>query len=417
METVIQGPGPGKDAALDIYLDHAATTPVHPDVVQAMLPFFTERGGNPSSVHHRGRAATQGLESARRAVAGVLGCRPREVVFTGGGSEADNLALKGAAYAHRMAGHATSHIISIPIEHHAIGHTLDFLETQGFAVTQVPVDSTGRVSVADIERAIRPDTCLITVMYANNEIGTIQPIAEIGALARRHGILFHTDAVQAGGALPMRVADLNVDLLSLSAHKFYGPKGVGVLYVRTGTKIFPILHGGAQEHSLRAGTENVPGIVGLAAAFTRAHARRAQEVAHVTALRDRLIAGIQARIPDAHLQGHPTERLPNNAAFCFAGCSGEDLLLMLDLAGICASSGAACTAGSTQPSHVLIAIGTPLDLARGSLRLTLGAENTEAEIDYAVDTLERIVHELRTHRPHGAEALSHPAPAVTAGAV
>src|SRR5689334_22652503 len=276
-------------ARREIYLDHAATTPVHPEVVQAMLPFFTERGGNPSSIHSRGRAANQGLESARRAVAGVLGCRAREIVFTGGGSEADNLAIKGVAYAHRAAGHPTSHLIASPIEHHAVGHSLDYLESQGFAVTCVPVDRTGRVAVDDIARAIRPDTCLITVMYANNEIGTIQPLAEIGALARQHAVLFHTDAVQAGGSLPMRVDELNVDLLSLSAHKFYGPKGVGLLYVRTGTKIFPILHGGGQEHSLRAGTENVPGIVGLAAALTRAHAMREQEVTHVTALRDRLI--------------------------------------------------------------------------------------------------------------------------------
>lgn len=383
----------------EIYLDHAATTPTHPDVVQTMLPFFTARAGNPSSVHRRGRAANQGLESARRAVAGVLGCRPREIVFTGGGSEADNLALKGVAYAYRAAGHATSHIISIPIEHHAIGHTLDYLETQGVAVTQVPVDRYGRVTVADIARAIRPDTCLISVMYANNEVGTIQPLAEIGALARRHGIPFHTDAVQAGGALPIRVADLNVDLMSLSAHKFYGPKGVGVLYVRTGTKIFPILHGGGQEHGLRAGTENVPGIVGLAAALTRAYATVAEDGLRITTLRDRLIAGIQARIPDAHLQGHPMERLPNNAAFCFAGVSGEDLLLRLDLAGICASSGSACNSGSTRPSHVLTACGTPLDLARGSLRLTLGTENTVEDVEYTLDTLARVVHDLRTRRP------------------
>ncbi|HMA37041.1 MAG TPA: cysteine desulfurase family protein [Chloroflexia bacterium] len=384
----------------DIYLDHAATTPTHPDVLQAMLPFFTTRAGNPSSVHHRGRAAHQGLESARRAVAGILGCRTREVVFTGGGSEADNLAIKGVAYQHRAAGHPSSHVISIPIEHHAVGHTLDHLASQGFAVTQVPVDRYGQVAVAEIERAIRPDTCLITVMYANNEVGTIQPIAALGALAHRHGILFHTDAVQAGGSLPIRVDELQVDLLSLSAHKFYGPKGVGVLYVRSGTQLTPLLHGGGQEHSVRAGTENVPGIVGLAAALTRAYAQAPAEGPRITALRDRLIAGILARIPDAHLQGHPTERLPNNAAFCFAGVSGEDLLLRLDLAGICASSGSACTSGSTKPSHVLTACGTPLDLARGSLRLTLGTDNTADDVDYTLDTLEQIVSELRTRLPH-----------------
>ena len=404
METAAQDRAAGEDAApREIYLDHAATTPVHPDVVQAMLPFFTARAGNPSSVHSRGRSANQGLEAARRAVARVLGARTREIVFTGGGSEADNLALKGVAYAHRAAGHPTSHIISTPIEHHAIGHTLDYLESQGFALTLVPVDGYGRVSVADIAAAIRPDTCLISVMYANNEIGTIQPLAEIGALARQHGIPLHTDAVQAGGSLPIGVDALQVDLMSLSAHKFYGPKGVGVLYIRSGTPLQPLLHGGGQEHHVRAGTENVPGIVGLAAALTRAYAHLDEDGPRITGLRDRLIAGIEAQIPGAHLQGHPTDRLPNNAAFCFAGVSGEDLLLRLDLAGICASSGSACNSGSTQISHVLRAIGTPPDLGRGSLRLTLGTENTEADVDYTIATLAEVVGELRAHRP-GAES-------------
>jgi cysteine desulfurase len=387
------------DAPRDIYLDHAATTAVHPDVLAAMLPFFTTGAGNPSSVHHRGQAARQGLESARRAVARVLGARSREIVFTGGGSEADNLAIKGVAHAYRAAGHATAHLISLPIEHHAVGHSLDHLEREGFAVTYVPVDRHGQARVEDIERAIRPDTCLITAMYANNEVGTIQPIAEIGALAHRHGILFHTDAVQAGGSLPVNVEALNVDLLSLSAHKFYGPKGVGVLYVRSGVKLDPLVHGGGQEHSVRAGTENVPGIVGFAAALTRAYGALDVEGPRVTALRDRLIRGVQERIPDAYLQGHPTRRLPNNAAFLIAGVSGEDLLLRLDLAGICASSGSACNSGSTAPSHVLTACGAPPDLARGSLRLTLGIENTEDEIDYTIATLAAIVADLRARRP------------------
>ncbi|MDQ2806681.1 MAG: cysteine desulfurase [Chloroflexota bacterium] len=394
-----QHPEMSADAPRQIYLDHAATTPTDPAVVQAMLPYFTAHAGNPSSVHSAGRAAAQGLESARRAVARVLGCRSREVVFTGGGSEADNLAIKGVAYAHRAAGHATSHIISIPIEHHAVTHTLDHLAAEGFAVTQVPVDNYGRVSVAAIAAAIRPDTCLITVMYANNEIGTVQPIAAIGALARAHGIPLHSDAVQAGGYLPLNVDALGVDLLTLTAHKFYGPKGVGLLYVRSGRKLHPMIHGGAQEHGLRAGTENVPGIVGLAAALTQAVAHAPTEVPRVTALRDRLIAGIQAQVPGAYLQGHPTERLPNNVAFCIAGVTGEDLLLRLDLAGICASSGSACNSGSTAISHVLRAIGTPPELGRGSLRLTLGSANTEADVDYTIAALTQIVADLRAYAP------------------
>jgi cysteine desulfurase len=380
-----------------IYMDHAATTPVHPDVLAAMLPYFTTHAGNPSSVHQAGRAAAQGLESARRAVARVLGCRSREIVFTGGGSEADNLAIKGVAAAYRDAGHAGGHIISTPIEHHAVGHALDHLQAEGFAVTIVPVDSYGRVRVSDIAAAIRPDTCLITVMYANNEIGTVEPLAEIGALARERGIPFHTDAVQAAGYLPLSVDELKVDLMTLTAHKFYGPKGVGLLYVRSGLKLHPLVHGGSQEHGVRAGTENVPGIVGLAAALTHAQSIAAAEVPRVTALRDRLIAGIQARVPGAHLQGHPTERLPNNVAVCIAGVSGEDLLLRLDLAGICASSGSACNSGSTSISHVLRAVGVDTELGRGSLRLTLGSATTEADVDYTLDTLAQVVADLRAH--------------------
>jgi cysteine desulfurase len=383
--------------ARDIYLDHAATTTTHPDVVAAMLPFFTERAGNPSSVHRRGREANAGLEGARRAVAGVLGARPREIVFTSGGTEADNLAIKGAAWAHRRAGHPSTHIITVATEHHAVLHSVETLEAQGFTTTILPVDRWGRVAPDDVAAAIRPDTALVSVMYANNEIGTVQPIAAIGAVCRAAGVLFHTDAVQAGGALDLTVDRLGVDLLAMSAHKFYGPKGVGFLYVRTGTTLIPQQDGGGQEAKRRSGTENVPGIVGLATALTRAAALAPEDVPRITALRDALIAGIQREIPDAHLQGHPTERLPNNVAVCFGGVTGEDLLLRLDLAGICASSGSACHSGSPSISHVLEALGTPHALGRGSLRLTLGHENTPADVEYTIATLAAIVRDLRQH--------------------
>jgi cysteine desulfurase len=378
-----------------VYLDHAATTTPHPDVVASMLPYCAAGSGNPSSLHRQGRIARQGLDAARRAVAGVLQCRPGEILFTSGGSEADNLAIRGVVDAYRRAGHPTAHVISTPIEHHAVGHTLADLAAAGVAVTLVPVDRWGRVAVADIAAAIRPDTCLISVMYANNEVGTVQPIRAIGALARARGIPFHTDAVQAGGSLPLAVDDLGVDLLALSAHKFYGPKGVGLLYVRAGTPLVPQIQGGGQEHHLRAGTENVAGIVGLAAALLRADAAAAEAGPRIQALRDRLIQAIQARIPDAALQGHPTERLANNAAFCFAGVSGPDLVAQLDTAGICASSGSACNAGAVTPSHVLAALGVPEALAGGALRLTLGAENTAAEIDRTVEVLVAAVQEQR----------------------
>jgi cysteine desulfurase len=389
-----------------VYLDHAATTGVLPEVVEAMLPYYSERYGNPSSVHAWGRAAHQGLENSRRQVASVLGSRPREVVFTGGGTESDNLALKGVAWAYRRGmfegkqpSEGPGHIVISAIEHHAILHSGEELERHGFEVTVLPVDRFGSVDPDAVARAMRSDTVLVSIMYANNEIGTIQPIEEIAKIAHERGALFHTDAVQAGGLLPLNVERLGVDLLSLSAHKFYGPKGVGVLYIKTNTPIMPQQHGGSQENRRRASTENVPGIVGLATALVRAQSNLESEAAHVRGLRDSLIRGIQARIEDAHLMGHPENRLPNNANFCIAGIEGETMLLKLDMRGVGASSGAACASGSTEPSHVLRAIGVPRELAQGSLRLTTGIDNTQEDIDYALDVLEACVSELRSVEP------------------
>ncbi|HVF99986.1 MAG TPA: aminotransferase class V-fold PLP-dependent enzyme [Chloroflexia bacterium] len=386
-----------------VYLDHAATTSVHPDVLDAMLPYFTERYGNPSSVHAWGRAAHQGLEGARRQVASVLGCRPREVVFTSGGTEADNFAMKGVAWAYRRGlfpnkqpSEGPGHIITSAIEHHTVLHSAEDLEKHGFEVTVLPVDQFGRVSPEAVARAMRPDTVLVSIMAANNEIGTIQPIAEIAAIAHEHGALFHTDAVQAGAYLDIDAAKLGADLLSLSAHKFYGPKGVGVLYIKANTPILPIQHGGSQEARRRASTENVPGIVGLGAALTRTHQNLASEVSYVKGLRDRLVAGILQKVPDVHQMGHPTERLPNNANFCIEGVEGETMLLKLDMRGIGASSGAACASGSTEPSHVLRALGIPRELAQGSLRLTVGIDNSPGDIEYALDVLTACVAELRS---------------------
>jgi cysteine desulfurase len=392
-----------------VYLDHAATTGVLPEVLDAMVPYYTEKYGNPSSVHAWGRAAHQGMEGARRQVASVLGCRPREIVFTSGGTESDNLAMKGVAWAFRRTkderrrtnddgaspANGPGHIIISAIEHHAIIHSAEELEHFGFEVTTVPVDRYGIVDPAEVARAMRPDTVLVSIMYANNEIGTIQPVRAIADIAHRGGAYFHTDAVQGGAYLPLKVDELGVDLLSLSAHKFYGPKGVGILYVRNGTNIVPIQHGGSQESRRRASTENVPGIVGLGAALARAHANLEVEGAYVRGLRDRLITGIQERIPGSHLMGHETERLPNNANFCIEGIEAETLLLKLDMRGIGASSGAACASGSTEPSHVLRALGVPRDLAEGSLRLTLGLDNTAEDIEYTLDVLESCVAELR----------------------
>lgn len=388
-----------------VYLDHAATTQVLPEVVEAMLPFFTERYGNPSSVHAWGRAAHQGMEGARRQVAAVLGCRPREVVFTSGGTEADNLALKGVAWAYKRGGFegksptvGPGHIIISAIEHHAILHSAEELEHHGFETTVLSVDKYGMVDPDAVGRAMRHDTVLVSIMYANNEIGTIQPVRAIADIAHAGGALFHTDAVQAGGSLDINVASLGADLLSLSAHKFYGPKGVGVLYIKAGSPVLPIQHGGSQESRRRASTENVPGIVGLGAALTRAHQSLDSNATYMRDLRDRLIAGV-GKIGSVHLMGHPEQRLPNNANFCIEGVEGETMLLKLDMRGIGASSGAACASGSTEPSHVLRALGVPKELAQGSLRLTTGVDNTPEDIEYALAVLESCVAELREESP------------------
>lgn len=380
-----------------IYLDHAATTATDPRVVDAMLPFFAEEYGNPSSLYRLAARAQAAVDRARETVAGVLGARPREVVFTGSGTESDNLAIRGAAFAARGRG---NHIITTPVEHGAVLHTCEQLERDfGFEVTYLPVDAHGLVDPDDVGRAITDRTVLVSVMYANNEIGTVQPIAEIGRIARRRGVLLHTDAVQAGGSLDLDVERLGVDLLSLSGHKFYAPKGVGILYVREGTPLLPTLTGGGQERGLRSGTENVPYIVAIAHALALAHDDLEAEGARLSALRDRLIRGVLAEIPDAELTGHPTRRLPNNASFCFPGIEGEALLLNLDLEGICASTGSACASRSEGPSHVLTAVGMDVTAARGSLRLTLGRENTGEDVDRVLEVLPAIVGKLRAMSP------------------
>jgi cysteine desulfurase len=382
-----------------VYLDHAATTAVAPQVVEAMLPYWTEHYGNASSIYSIGREARKAMEESRRQVAEILGCQPKEIVFTGCGTESDNLALRGVALA-RRAQKKGNHIITSAVEHHAILHTCEQLEKHfGFDITYLPVDEYGRVSPDDVGRAICDDTALISVMYANNEVGTIQPIAAIGQIARQHRIPFHTDAVQAGGSLNLNVDALNVDLISLSAHKFYGPKGVGLLYVRKGTPLLPTQTGGGHEGNRRAGTENVAYIVGLAKALTLAHENLESENARLIHLRDRLIDELTSEIPETHLSGHPTERLPNSASFLIRYIEGESILLNLDLAGICASSGSACTSNSLEPSHVLTAMGVPHEMAHGSLRLTLGRENTDADVDYVMQKLPGIVEKLRLMSP------------------
>jgi cysteine desulfurase len=382
-----------------IYLDHAATTAVDPRVLAAMLPFWTERYGNASSLHRLGRDAAQALDEARRTVADVLACQPAEVIFTGCGSESDNLAVRGVAWAQRAAGRG-NHIVTSAVEHHAVGRTVAELVAHfGFEATFVEVDRYGQVDPDEVGRALRPDTVLVSIMYANNEVGTIQPIAEIGRICRARGIPFHTDAVQAGGWLPLAVDALQVDLLSLGAHKFYGPKGVGALYVRRGTPLWPVQTGGSHEGGRRAGTENVPCIVGLATALRLAHEEREAKNQRVAALRDRLIAGILARVPDAYLTGHPTERLPNSASFVIREIEIGDVLIGLDLEGICASSGSACTSASARPSHVLTAMGITSPDVYGHLRLTLGYENTEADVDTVLDLLPRLVARVREHAP------------------
>ena len=379
-----------------IYLDNAATTAVSPEVLEAMLPYFTQCFGNPSSIHSTGRDARRVVDAARKQVAAAIGAQPQEIYFTAGGSESDNWAIKGTAFAKRSKG---NHIITSAIEHHAVLHTCAWLEKQGFEVTYLPVDEFGRVRVEDVEKAITDKTILITIMAANNEIGTIQPIAEIGKLAHDKGILFHTDAVQAIGAMPIDVNAMHIDMLSMSGHKFHGPKGIGALYIRKGVKIDQYLHGGAQERGQRAGTENLAGIVGMGKAIEIATQHLEENVARLTVLRDKLIDGILAEIPDVRLNGHRTQRLPNNVNVSVRYVEGEALLLRLDLAGIAGSSGSACTSGSLDPSHVLLAIGLPHEIAHGSLRLSLGTDTTEAEIDEVLDKLPGIVKNLRDMSP------------------
>jgi cysteine desulfurase len=382
-----------------VYLDHSASTPVDARVVEAMLPYFTESYGNASGLHRQARASARALDQARRDVAEVLGCKPKEIVFTSCGTESDNLAIRGVAWTGKLAGKG-KHLITSPIEHHAVSQTINQLCNRfGFEQTVVPVDRYGLVDPGDVARAIRPDTLLISIMYANNEVGTIEPLAEIGAIARERGIPFHTDAVQAGGYLDLDVGRLNVDLLSLSGHKFYAPKGVGMLYVRQRTRLQPEQTGGGHEGNRRAGTENIPYIVGLATALRLAQQGRASEAARLMALRDRLVDGIRAGIPDVQLTGHPERRLPGHASFVIPGVEADGLLMHLDMAGVCAASGSACTTGMPEPSHVLMAMGVEHTLALGALRLTLGRSTTQADVDYVVKILPGIVEKLRTARP------------------
>ena len=381
---------------MQIYLDNAATTRLSPAALRAMLPCLEEHYGNPSSLYAFGQDARERLERARAQIAARLHCEAKEVYFTSGGSEADNQALRSAARIGAAKG--KRHIVSTAFEHHAVLHTLDRLREEGFEVTLLDVHGDGLVRPAEVAAAIRPDTCLVSVMYANNEIGTIQPVAEIGRICREKGVLFHTDAVQAAGHLPIDVQEQNIDLLSLSAHKFHGPRGAGVLYARTGVRLTPLIEGGAQERGRRAGTENLPAIVGMAAALEEACRDGDARRVRVAALRDRLIRGL-ARIPHAVLNGDPVQRLPGNVNFCFEGIEGESLLLLLDDEGICASSGSACTSGSLDPSHVLLAIGRPHEIAHGSLRLTLSEQTTEEEIDYTIDAVTRAVARLRSMSP------------------
>lgn len=379
-----------------IYLDNAATTKTAPEVVEAMLPYFSELYGNPSSVYSFSQKSKEAITKGRETIAKALGAKTEEIYFTAGGSEADNWALKATAEAYRSKG---NHIITTKIEHHAILHTGEWLEKNGFEVTYLDVDEFGTVKLEELKKAIRPDTILISVMFANNEIGTIQPIKEIGEIAKEHGILFHTDAVQAFGQLPINVDELHIDMLSSSAHKLNGPKGIGFLYIRKGVKIRSFVHGGAQERKRRAGTENVPGIVGFGAAVERAMRTMEERTEKERRLRDHLIDRVLQEVPYTRLNGHRTNRLPNNANFSFQFVEGESLLIMLDMDGICGSSGSACTSGSLDPSHVLLAIGLPHEIAHGSLRLTLSDETTEEELDYVVESIKKIVEKLRSMSP------------------
>lgn len=386
-----------------IYVDNAATTKTSRTAIEAMLPYMDKIYGNPSSLHSVGQAAADALRKAREEAAEVLGCEPNEITFTSGGSEADNQALVSAAAIGARKG--KKHIISTAFEHHAILHTLKKLEKEGFEVTLLDVHENGMVSAQQVADAIREDTCLVSVMYANNEIGSIQPIAEIGAVCKEKGVIFHTDAVQAVGHVHINVKEENIDMLSLSAHKFHGPKGVGLLYARKGVRLTNIIEGGAQERGKRAGTENIPGIVGMVAALKEANANIDANAEKVSALRDRLIDGLE-KIPHSALNGDRTKRLPGNVSFCFEGIEGESLLLLLDAKGICASSGSACTSGSLDPSHVLLAIGRPHEVAHGSLRLTLSEENTQEEVDYIIEETTKVVKYLRDLSPVWKELLS-----------
>ena len=381
---------------MQIYADNAATTKMSRASIDAMLPYMETYYGNPSSLHSVGQRAAEALADARARIAARLGCQPREITFTSGGSEADNQALISAARLGEKKG--KKHIISTAFEHHAVLHTLEKLKKEGFEVELLPVGSTGTVTAAQVAAAIRPDTCLVSVMYANNEIGSVMPIAEIGAVCRAAGVLFHTDAVQAAGHLPINVKEQNIDMLSLSGHKFHGPKGIGALYARQGILLTPVIEGGAQERGKRAGTENIPAIVGMAAAFDEACEHMAENTAYISALRDKLIAGLSP-IPHSALNGDPVNRLPGNVHFCFEGIEGESLLLLLDARGICASSGSACTSGSLDPSHVLLAIGRPHEIAHGSLRLTLCETNTAEEVEYMLRAIPEVVSYLRGMSP------------------
>lgn len=379
-----------------IYLDNAATTKTAPEVVEAMLPYFTEFYGNASAVYEFGGKSKEAVSKARETIAGILGAKENEIYFTAGGSEADNWAVKAAAEFYKDKG---KHIITSKIEHHAVLHTCQWLEQNGFEVTYLDVDENGAVKLEELKKAIRPDTILITIMFANNEIGTIEPVAEIGKIAKEHGILFHTDAVQAFGQVPINVEEMNIDMLSASGHKLNGPKGIGFLYIRTGVKIRSFIHGGAQERKRRAGTENIPGIVGFGKAAELAVSTMEERIRRETELRDYMIERVLKEVPFTRVNGHRKDRLPNNINFCFQFIEGESLLIMLDMKGICGSSGSACTSGSLDPSHVLLAIGLPHEIAHGSLRLTLGADTTKEELDYTIEAIKEIVARLRAMSP------------------
>ena len=379
-----------------IYLDNAATTKTRPEVVEAMLPYFTEYYGNPSSVYEFATPSKKAIAEARETIAKSLGAKTNEIYFTAGGSESDNWAIKATAEAYESKG---KHIITSKIEHHAVLHTCEYLEKRGFEITYLDVDENGTVKLDELKKAIRPDTILISIMFANNEIGTIQPIKEIGEIAKEHGIIFHTDAVQAYAHVPINVDKYHIDMLSVSGHKFNGPKGIGFLYIRTGLKLRSFIHGGSQERKRRGGTENVPGIVGMGKAVEIAMANLAERTAYEVELRDYLINRVLSEVPYVRLNGHRTNRLPNNANFAFQFIEGESLLIMLDMQGICGSSGSACTSGSLDPSHVLLAIVLPHEIAHGSLRLTLSEETTKEDIDFTVDEIKKIVEKLRSMSP------------------